>query len=97
MSRFKNEAESIKDEIIGIRRSLHENPEIGYEEFNTSKLIKDFLIKEGITYEEYAKTGVCALIKGNKADNGRVIGVRADIDALPLEDKKKCSYASKIK
>ena len=55
MSRFKNEAESIKDEIIGIRRSLHENPEIGYEEFNTSKLIKDFLIKEGITYEEYAK------------------------------------------
>ena len=81
MSRFKNEAESIKDEIIGIRRSLHENPEIGYEEFNTSKLIKDFLIKEGITYEEYAKTGVCALIKGNKADNGRVIGVRADIDA----------------
>ena len=75
MSRFKNEAESIKDEIIGIRRTLHENPEIGYEEFNTSKLIKDFLIKEGITYEDI-QNRVCALIKGNKADNGRVIGVR---------------------
>ena len=97
MSRFKNEAESIKDEIIAIRRTLHENPEIGYEEFNTSRLIKEFLTKEGIVYEEYAKTGVCALIKGKQADNGKVIAVRADIDALPLEDKKKCSYASKIK
>ena len=55
MSRFKNEAESIKDEIIAIRRTLHENPEIGYEEFNTSRLIKEFLTKEGIVYEEYAK------------------------------------------
>ena len=91
MSRFKNEAESIKDEIIAIRRTLHENPEIGYEEFNTSRLIKEFLTKEGIVYEEYAKTGVCALIKGKQADNGKVIAVRADIDALPREDKKKCS------
>ncbi|MCQ2969525.1 MAG: M20 family metallopeptidase [Clostridium sp.] len=97
MGKFKNEAESIKDEIISIRRKLHQNPEIGYEEFNTSKLIKEFLIKEGIFYEKYAKTGVCALIKGNKKDNGKVIAIRADIDALPLEDKKKCSYASKIK
>ena len=37
------------------------------------------------------------MIKGKQADNGKVIAVRADIDALPIEDKKKCSYASKIK
>ena len=42
MSRFKNEAESIKDEIIAIRRTLHENPEIGYEELTLLGLLRSF-------------------------------------------------------
>ena len=91
------EAMRIENEIIEIRRHLHENPEIGYEEFETSKLIKEYLKNEGIPYLEFAKTGVCGIIKGTKAstDKEKVLALRADIDGLPIQDAKKCSYASK--
>lgn len=97
MGDLKKEIENIKSEIIGIRRTLHQHPEIGYEEYETSKFIKDYLTRENISFTEYAKTGVCAVIVGEKEDNGKVIGLRADIDGLPMEDKKQCSYASKVK
>jgi len=91
---FYNEAESIKDELIKLRRDIHEHPELGFEEERTSKIIKDFLRTEGIEFYSVAKTGVCGIIKG-KSDSNKTIGVRADIDALPIIDKKKCSYKSK--
>jgi amidohydrolase len=91
---FLVEAEKIKDEIIKIRRELHMHPELGYQEIRTSKLIKDYLEKLGIEHYSVAKTGVLGIIRG-KSQNGRTIGVRADIDALPIVDKKKCSYSSK--
>ena len=91
---FLVEAEKIKDEIIKIRRELHMHPELGYQEIRTSKLIKDYLEKLGIEYYSVAKTGVLGIIRG-KSQNGRTIGVRADMDALPIVDKKKCSYSSK--
>lgn len=97
MVNFKEESAKIKDEIINIRRTLHMNPETGYEEFATSKLIKEKLDELGIPYKSFAGTGVCGIIRGENSDNGRVIGLRADIDALPMEDKKKCLYASKVK
>ncbi|MDU5230605.1 MAG: amidohydrolase, partial [Anaerococcus sp.] len=91
------EANHIKDELIEIRRTLHQYPELGFEETNTSKFIKDFLTKEGITFKEFAGTGVCGIIEGTKeGENKKVIGLRADIDGLPMQDKKSCSYASKI-
>ena len=96
MITFLEEANRIKDELITIRRDLHEHPELGFEEKRTSEKIKEFLTKEGITYVEVAKTGVCGIIKGEKKDNNRVIGLRADMDALPIQDKKVCSYSSKI-
>lgn len=96
MITFLEEANRIKDELITIRRDLHEHPELGLEEKRTSEKIKEFLTKEGITYVEVAKTGVCGIIKGEKKDNNRVIGLRADMDALPIQDKKVCSYSSKI-
>ena len=92
-----NIANHIKDELIEIRRTLHQYPELGFEETNTSKFIKDFLTKEGITFKEFAGTGVCGIIEGTKeGENKKVIGLRADIDGLPMQDKKSCSYASKI-
>lgn len=95
---FLKEAEAIKDQLIEWRRDFHENPELGFEEFRTSKVIKEFLKKEGIPYIEVAKTGICALIKGSKegAENGKTIALRGDMDALPLKDNKSCSYASKV-
>ena len=94
---FKNEAISIKDELISIRRELHENPELGMEEYETSKLIKSFLIKEGIEFREVAKTGVCGIIRGTKECTvEKTIALRGDIDGLPILDKKACDYSSKI-
>lgn len=96
MITFLEEANRIKDELITIRRDLHEHPELGFEEKRTSEKIKEFLTKEGIPYVEVAKTGVCGIIKGEKEDNNIVIGLRADMDALPIQDKKVCSYSSKV-
>ncbi|WP_300381993.1 M20 family metallopeptidase [Clostridium sp.] len=96
---FFKEAMTIKEELVSIRRKLHENPELGMEEFETSKFIKRFLKSEGIEFKEYAITGVCGIIKGTKDSNikGKTIALRADMDGLPLEDKKNCSYSSKVK
>ena len=95
---LKNEVISIKDEIINLRREFHMNPELGFEEYKTSKVIKEYLDKEGIRYESYAKTGVCGIIRGNLEKNKeRVIGLRSDIDALPIEENNKCEYTSTIK
>ena len=52
---FKKEAEIIKDELISIRRDLHEHPETGFEEVRTSGVIKEFLSKNNIPYIEVAK------------------------------------------
>ena len=97
MKNFKLEADNIKDELKQIRRTLHQYPELGFEETNTSKYIKEFSTKEGIEYTEFAKTGVCGIINGTKAGNNKVIALRADIDGLPIQDKKTCEYSSKVK
>ncbi|ATD55653.1 M20 metallopeptidase family protein [Clostridium chauvoei] len=97
MSYFKQQALNIKSELIDIRRKLHENPELGMEEYETSKLIKTFLKKEGINFVEVAKTGVCGIIEGTKEGQDlKTIALRADMDALPIEEKNSCIYSSKV-
>ncbi|MBE6048207.1 MAG: amidohydrolase [Clostridium sp.] len=91
---FLNEAYNIKDEIIRIRRDIHKHPELGFKEKRTSKVIKDFLDIEGIPYIETAKTGVYAFIKGKKEGKNRVLALRADMDALPIEEKNDVPYKS---
>jgi amidohydrolase len=90
---FLKMAEEIKDELISLRRDFHSYPEIGFEEHETSRKIKAFLQKEGIEYTEVAGTGICAVIRGS---GDKVIALRGDIDALPLQDKKSCDYSSKV-
>jgi len=90
---FITQAKNIERELICIRRDLHENPELGFDLFRTSQKVKEFLQKEKIEYYEVAQTGICAIIRGN---SNRTIALRADMDALPLQDKKTCSYSSKI-
>lgn len=95
---LKNEVISIKDEVINLRRMLHMKPELGFKEYETSKSIKAFLDEEGIPYEVYSETGVCGIIRGNLEKNKeKVIGLRSDIDALPIEENNQCDYKSTIK
>ncbi len=90
---FLEIAKNIESDLIEIRRDLHENPELGFNLFRTSQKVKEFLSAEGIEFYEVASTGICAIIRGK---GEKTIALRADMDALPLDDKKKCSYASKI-
>lgn len=95
---FLKEAEGIKEELVGIRRDIHMHPELGLNEKRTSKVIQDFLKSYKIEFSKSAGTGIVGIINGRKKTNRskKVIAIRADMDALPLEDKKTCSYKSKI-
>lgn len=90
---IKEKVEKEKEWLINVRRDLHKHPELGQEEFRTMEKICEYLQKMGISYKDKVfKTGVIAEIKGE--DQGYTIALRADIDALPIIDKKNTSYAS---
>ena len=92
--KIKDESMSISDWIISIRRELHEHPELMYEEFKTSELIRRELDKLEISYKHpIAETGVLASI-GN--GNGPCVALRADMDALPIHEETDVSFKSKI-
>ncbi len=77
-----------------VRHHLHANPELSYKEFNTSKYIQDHLQSLGISFKVMAETGVVALIEGKKSS--RAIALRADIDALPIQEANNVAYASLV-
>ena len=81
-------------ELVQIRRTLHENPELGFEEFATARLIADHMEKLGLEVQrEVAGTGVVALLRG--AFPGKTVGIRADMDALPIQEINEVPYKSK--
>jgi amidohydrolase len=90
---FLQMAEAIKDEIICLRRDIHQYPELGRKEFETSKKVEAYLRKLGITTLRTAETGVIGLLEGAISD--RTVGLRADMDALALEEYSDTPYASK--
>ena len=81
-----------KDYIIEKRRYFHMNPEPSFNEYNTSKVIQKELIKIGIPFEIFAKTGIIATIKGKSS--GKTVLLRADMDALEVCEKNNVSYKS---
>ncbi len=90
----KKEAKKISDWIIEIRRELHKHPELMYEEFKTSELVRRELDQLDIPYKSpIAKTGVLATI-GN--GNGPCVALRADMDALPIHEETDVPFRSEI-
>ena len=83
-----------KDYIVGLRRYFHQYPEKSMEEYKTFRKIVDELDKLGIEYKQVGETGVIAYL--GKGD-GPTVALRADIDALEIEDKKLVDYSSKNK
>jgi len=78
-----------------IRRDLHQNPELGLEEHRTNTRVRGLLDELGIEYEDgLGGTGVLGLINGT--GEGKVVALRADMDALPIQDEKNVPYASKV-
>jgi len=95
--RTTDRLDNLLPEIIAWRRDIHENPELGYDVHRTAKLVADKLREFGAdeVVEGIGKTGVVALIKGRSQDSGKVIGLRADMDALPINEATNAEWASK--
>ncbi len=87
-----NDALKIKDWMVKIRRHIHQYPELGYQEYETSDFIKKKLGELKIPFREAAKTGIIADIK---RDGTKRIALRADIDALPIQEGNDIPYKSK--
>ncbi|MBO6560656.1 MAG: amidohydrolase [Nisaea sp.] len=82
-------------ELTGWRRHIHQNPELGFEEFETADFVAARLTEMGIEiHRGLGGTGVVATIKGNGGD-GPAIGLRADMDALPIQEKGTPKHRSK--
>lgn len=93
IDKIKQLAKDYSPEFIAIRHHLHANPELSYQEFETSKFIQNKLTEIGIPFEIKATTGIVGLIKG-KNSNSRVFAIRADIDALPIVEENDVPYKS---
>jgi len=87
-----DEVNKIEEYIIEMRRYFHMNPELSWKEFNTSNKICDELDKMNIDYKRVCKTGVIGIIEGN--NKKPIIGIRADIDALPVKEETNLEYKS---
>lgn len=93
MKNLMYEINENKDYVINLRRYFHENPELSWKEVNTSKRIQKELDEMGIPYEIVKDIGVIGHIKGK--GEGKRLGIRADIDALPVKEETGLSFASK--
>ncbi|MDO5528125.1 MAG: M20 aminoacylase family protein [Paracoccus sp. (in: a-proteobacteria)] len=94
---IKNRFAELLPEITEWRRDFHQHPEIGYEVHRTAARVAELLREFGVdeVTEGIGQTGVVAVIRGKSDSAGRVIGLRADMDALPITEKTGADYASR--
>jgi len=82
-------------ELVDLRKALHQHPELAFEEHETAKAVSGFLAKLGLPIRTgIGKTGVVAVLEGSRP--GRTIGIRADMDALPIHEETGLPFASMI-
>ena len=93
LEKIKSLAKQHQAENVSIRRHLHANPELSYQEFETSKFVQAQLKAIGIPFTVIATTGVLGIIEG-KNPGKRIIALRADMDALPIIEENKVDYIS---
>ena len=92
---FTNAINEILPSVVEWRRDFHQHPELSNREFRTQEKVYAYLKSLGLEVTKIAKTGVKAILKTNKP--GPVIALRADIDALPVEEKNDLSFKSTTK
>ena len=84
-------------ELIALRRDLHANPEIGFQEVRTSGIVAGALEALGVeVHRGVGKTGVVGVIRGQRQDSGLSVGLRADMDALPIKEEGDVAYCSTV-
>ena len=94
----KNRFAELQDAITAWRRDMHENPELLFDTHRTAALVEDKLHTFGCdeVVTGLGRTGVVGVIRGRATASGKVIGLRADMDALPIDEATGLDYASKI-
>jgi hippurate hydrolase len=93
LEKIKSLAKQYAPEFVDIRHHLHAHPELSYQEFETARFVQQKLQEFGIPFEIKATTGVIGLIKGKNPDK-RTIALRADMDALPIQEENNIPYRS---
>ena len=94
--KIKELAQTYSQEFVGVRRYLHQHPELSFKEYGTCTYVRQQLTAIGIgTIESVAETGLLATIHGT--DKGKSILLRADMDALPIHEENTVEYASQNK
>ena len=92
--KIRHLSEKYHQDVVSIRRYLHQNPELSFHEYETSKFIQNKLDEYGVFFKSgIANTGVVALIEG-KNPQSKCIALRADIDALPIQELNNVDYCS---
>lgn len=95
LSKIKNLSQQYANDVVNIRRHIHANPELSYQEYHTAKYVAAQLRAIGLTPQEgIAETGVVAVIEG-KNSSKKILALRADMDALPIMEANEVSYKSK--
>lgn len=84
----------VRSRVVELRREIHRHPELGFEETRTQALVERELDELGIEHRRVAKTGVVGVIRGAKP--GRIAGLRADMDALPITEKSGEPFSSEV-
>jgi amidohydrolase len=94
ISEIKLLSKEIFNEIISVRRHIHKHPELSFKEYKTSEFICSILDKHKITYtKNIIETGIIAIIEGNNPSTKTIL-LRADLDALPIEEENNADYKS---
>ncbi|MBT5290193.1 MAG: amidohydrolase, partial [Flavobacterium sp.] len=93
--KIKMLSDQVEQKVIEWRRHVHQNPELSNREFKTAKYIESHLRALGMTVQTgVAKTGVVGILKGEKP--GKVVALRADIDALPVTERNELLFKSNV-
>ena len=95
INKIKSLAKELKNDIVDVRRHLHRFPGLSFEEYETANLIQGLLTSWNIEHEFLTETGIVATIKGRNPEK-KTIALRADIDALPIQEKNECAYKSVV-
>ena len=94
INKIKQLSETIFDEVVAIRRYMHQNPELSFKEHKTSAYIKSVLTSWGVSFtEDIADTGIVVLLEGNNPSS-KTLALRADFDALPITEENDVDYCS---
>jgi amidohydrolase len=94
-ARIDASVDAVEPKVIAWRRDIHQNPELGYQEVRTAKLVADHLTALGYEVKTgVGRTGVVAVLRGGKP--GPVVALRADMDALPVKEAVDIPFASKV-